>query len=426
VSRPDGVLVQEDRRGRVVICPYGLPLSVGGDRDQVHFAIRGDESLRPIHAWLRANSDRSVQVVPEGDAEVWVGQTRVRAPGVSVKRGDSFRLGPRRVLTNLGVLDSDGPKRSFGLLAVPLRITDYVFLRLVGRGSSGLVYEAYDEANDRRCAIKLLTAGGRASDGVQERFRREVELQGRLGDYPGIVSMWALDTVPGTGELFAAMEFVPGKTLRDAMRTGLERLEGVRLISRVARAVHYGHERGLLHRDLKPANVMLTKDNGVRLTDFGLCKALEEDDGLTATGIMLGTPSYMSPEQVEDAKHVGPPTDIYALGAILYTHLCGRLPFQGAGVREVLDAVVSGTKPPPQVVDPTIPAELSELTMQTLATDPEDRPSSALEFAEVLERWIKKEAPPERVSLLHPSFAPTQTAVRPVSERPDSERPGRS
>lgn len=421
VSRPDGVLVQEDRRGRVAVCPYGLPLSVGSDRDQVHFAIRGDDTLRPIHAWLRANSDRSVQIVPEGDAEVWVGETRIQAPGVSVKRGESIRLGPRRTLTNIGVLDADGPKRSFGLLAVPLRINDYVFLRLVGRGSSGLVYEAYDEANDRRCAIKLLTAGGRASDGVQERFRREVELQSRLGDYPGIVTMWSLDTVPGTGELFAAMEFVPGKTLRDAMRTGLDRQEGVRLMSRVARAVHYGHERGLLHRDLKPANVMLTHDNGVRLTDFGLCKALEEDDGLTATGIMLGTPSYMAPEQVEDAKHVGPAADIYALGAILYVHLCGRLPFQGAGVREVLDAVVSGTKPPPQTVDPTIPSELSELTMLTLAVDPAKRPQTALEFAEVLERWIKASAPPVKVSLLAPNAAPTQTAVRPVSERPDQQ-----
>ncbi|MBL4846308.1 MAG: serine/threonine protein kinase [Planctomycetes bacterium] len=415
MTRPDGVMVQEDRRGRVAICPYGLALSVGGDRDQVHFAIRGDETLRPIHAWLRANSDRSVQVVAEGEAEVFVNGTRITGP-VSVPLGGKIRLGPRRTLTNIGVLDSGGAKRSFGLLAIPIRIQDYVFLRLVGRGSSGLVYEAYDEANDRRCAIKLLTAGGRASDGVQDRFRREVDLQSRLGDYPGIVTMWALDTVPGTGELFAIMEFVEGKTLRDTFKAGLERVAGVRLLARVGRAVHYGHERGLLHRDLKPANVMVTESGAVRLTDFGLCKALEEDDGMTATGIMLGTPSYMSPEQVEDAKRVGTPTDIYALGAMLYVHLCGRLPFLGKGVSEVLDAVVSGTKPAPLSVDPTIPVELSDLVVESLSLDPAARPKTALEFSERIERWVKAAVPPEQVSLSAPSTAPTQTAVRPVSD----------
>ena len=412
MSRPDGVLVQEDRRGRVAVCPLGEGLSVGAERGLAGFAIRGDSSLAPVHAWLRGNADQSVDVIPEGEAEVFVKGVKITG-AVRVPVGDSIRLGPRRTLTNLGLLDSRAPTRSFGLLALPQRIKDFIFLRLVGRGSSGLVYEAYDEAHGRRCAIKLLTAGGRASHEVQERFRREVTMQARLGDYPGVVTMWDLETVPDSGELFASMEFVPGTTLRRVFADGLERVAGVRLVARVARAVHYGHEHGLLHRDLKPANVMVTPGGSVRLTDFGLCKALEEDDGMTATGVLLGTPSFMAPEQIEDAKRVGPAGDIYALGAILYVHLCGRLPFAGAGVREVLDAVMSGSKPPPRSVDPTIDPDLEAICTDCLRFEPEERPPSALAVAERLEAWVKAAAPPASVSLLPPDRAQTRRSERP-------------
>ena len=411
-TRPDGVLVQEDRRGRVAVCPLGEGLSVGAERGLAGFAIRGDSSLAPIHAWLRGNADQSVDVIPEGAAEVFVNGAQIQS-ATRIPVGGKICLGPRRTLVNLGLLDRRAPARSYGLLALPQRITNYLFLRLVGRGSSGLVYEAYDEARDRRCAIKLLTAGGRATHEVQERFRREVTMQARLGAYPGIVTMWELDTVPDSGELFASMEFVPGSTLRRVMSEGLERVAGVRLISRVARAVHYGHEHGLLHRDLKPANVMVTPEGSIRLTDFGLCKALEEDDGLTATGVLLGTPSFMPPEQIEDAKRVGPAGDIYALGAILYVHLCGQLPFPGAGVREVLDAVMSGTKPAPRSIDPTIPPELEAICSECLAFEPDERPESARLVAERLEAWVKAAAPPAAVSLLSPQRAQTRQAPRP-------------
>jgi serine/threonine protein kinase len=190
--------------------------------------------------------------------------------------------------------------------------------------------------------------------------------------------------------------------LRDRIRHGLPRLEAVRLIARVARAVAYAHEHGLVHRDLKPGNVLVSERGVIRLTDFGVSKALEDEEGITATGALLGTPAYMAPEQVEDAKRVGPEADIYSLGVILYLALTGRLPFAGKSLNEVLDRVLEGDLVAPREIDSTIDPELEAICLKAMSVAPADRHGSAMDFARALDAWGRRAAPPRRVTLRAP------------------------
>ncbi|MGE0708687.1 MAG: FHA domain-containing serine/threonine-protein kinase [Planctomycetota bacterium] len=419
----DGVLVQEDRRGRVAVCPLWHPVSVGRDRERVGFAVRGDSTVEPLHAELLAEFDGSIKVRDKSQAGVWVNDVRVQGEAVA-RPGDRIRLGPRRLMEVIGLLDSHAPRRTMGLLRVPQRVDTYIFLRAIGRGAAGVVYEAYDEARRERCAIKVLVSGGRAHPELLERFKREIRLQATLKDYPGIVSMHTAGTMPDTGELYCVMEFVTGATLRTRLHQGLPRVEGARLMARVARAVQYAHDHGLLHRDLKPANVLVSDEDTVRLTDFGLCKALEEDDGLTQTGVLLGTPSFMAPEQIDDAKHVTTAADVYALGAMLFNVLTRELPFQGANVKEVLDAVAAGAVRRPRDVDPTMDPQLEGIVLKALAHEPDDRHASALELAKELEEWARVAAPPSKVTLRLPGQGPGPSQGQgPGHQTARSERP---
>ncbi|HBP20607.1 MAG TPA: hypothetical protein DEA08_22810 [Planctomycetes bacterium] len=425
VSQRDGVLVQEDRRGRVAVVPVWDKLLIGADRERVGLAIRGDKSVEPVHAELSATFDGRVTVKDLSQGGVWVNEVPVQGEAPA-NPGDVIRLGPQRTVAVLGLLDSKAPVRALGLLRVPQRIANLIFLRLIGRGAAGVVYEAFDESENRRCAVKVLVSGGRAHPELIERFKREARLQSTLRDYPGIVSMHTLGTLPDSGELYCVMEYVTGDTLRTRIHEGLERVEGVRLVSRVARAVHYAHEHGLLHRDLKPANVLVSDSGSVRLTDFGLCKALEEDDGLTTTGVMLGTPSFMAPEQIDDAKRVTETADVYALGAMLYQVLTKTLPFAGKNIPALLERVATGDKEPPRHLDPTIPAELEQTCLRAMALDAEERFQSAMELAKALEAWIKQTEPRERVTLRLPDPSQAQTQIskkkRKRSSRDDPTR----
>jgi serine/threonine protein kinase len=410
VANQDGVIVQEKRRGAVAVCPVWKPVSVGRGKllataDHPGFRLRGDKGIEKTHATFTAEFDGSVKVLDHSQSGVWINDTRIQGEGVA-RPGDSIRLGPERVVEVLGLLDSHAPVRVMGLLRVPQRIDGLVFLRVIGRGAAGVVYEAYDEEQGVRCAVKVLVSGGRAHPEMIERFKREVRLQATLKDYPGIVSMLKPGTLPDSGELYCVMEFVTGATLRTRIHQGLDCLEGVRLMARVARAVNYAHEHGLLHRDLKPANILVSERGTVRLTDFGLCKALEEEDGLTGTGVLLGTPSFMAPEQIQDAKRVTQAADVYALGAMLYNVLTRQLPFKAASVTEVLDRVVAGEKVPPRELDPTIAPALEAICMHALEHEPDERHPTAMALAKDLEEWVREVAPPEKVTLRLPQTKP--------------------
>jgi len=377
-------------------------MSILGRHKQADLVLAGERISRK-HLELTVSGDGLLTVRNLSPKGTWLNGVQLESDKKRATAGDILLLGKNRKLVVLGLLDPRATVWTGDQLTVPQRLSDrYLVLRKIGEGAMGMVYESWDQEGKRRCAIKILTAAGAAHGELVARFRREVELQQSLGRYPGIVSILDVGTLPVTSELFAVMEFVKGTSLWSRLRQGIKRSEGVRLVARVARSVHYAHEHGLVHRDLKPENVMVSSDGEVRLTDFGLAKGLEEDDGLTATGQLLGTPHFMAPEQIDDSKHVGPAADTYALGVILYEVLTGRLPFQGEDMRKVLELVLQGDPTPPRQVDSTVPEELEAACLRALRQDPADRHPSAVALAKELEAWIREVDPPAPVRLEPP------------------------
>ena len=234
---------------------------------------------------------------------------------------------PRRVRTGLGT-----KLRYFG---------DYELLEEIARGGMGVVYKARQVNLKRTVALKLILAGQLAGPQEVERFHAEAEAAAKL-DHPGIVPIFEVGQ--HEGQHYFSMAFVDGESLARSLAHGvMEPREAASLMKRVAEAIAYAHVEGVIHRDLKPGNILLDKDGIPRITDFGLAKRVEgESQGLTATGQVLGTPSYMPPEQAEgDNARIGPLADVYSLGAVLYCLLTGRPPFQAASAVETLLQVMA-------------------------------------------------------------------------------------
>lgn len=402
---PVEFLVANLPKGEVWRLPLGLEWILGRSR-KCNLRINAPTVSRK-HCGLRFDGERLVLRNLSKRGTLVNGVPVKREQEKELYRGDVFRVGKKHELAAVGVLDPSGPRRKDGELALPQRIDDrYLLLRRVGRGAAGVVFEAWDERKERRCAIKVLTAsGGWHHPELVERFKREVTFQGKLSDYPGIVSVWELGTLTDSNELFAVMEFVEGTNLHKLMKRGLPLVEGVRILSRVARAVDYAHQRGLVHRDLKPGNIMVSRNGNARLTDFGIAKALEDqDESLTMTGATLGTPHYMAPEQIDDSKRVGLACDIWALGVMLYKHMTGQVPFPTPNIADIFDLVAKGDFPAPIELDPSLPVELNALCLRAMNLDPEGRPP-AKTFAKDLEDWSKRIDPPKRVSLMSPDMS---------------------
>ncbi len=280
----------------------------------------------------------------------------------------------------------DGPQEPGGL---PPVLDDR--FRLEGelaRGGMGVVYAGRDQQTGEQVAVKVLRGGARTRAQDVERFRREAELGQRLGQHPGVVAVRASGSLP-SGVLYYVMDFVEGRSL-DAVSREVSREQAVRLVLEVSRTVAFAHEQGVIHRDLKPNNVIVTPEGRVRLTDFGIAKALDAVQGLTATGAVMGTPTYMPPEQVRDSKRVDPRSDVYGLGGILYYALAGRPPLDVAGLnlRQALKRVLANEIVPPAKLDPTIDASLDAICRRALAGDPNLRQPTAAALADELEAWL--------------------------------------
>jgi serine/threonine protein kinase len=400
------VLVQDLDRGVVHACATWQVVVVGRDPEACGLVIK-DRHVSRQHCELYAELDGRLRVRPLSKKPTLVNGVQVETEA-HARAGESITVSRDVSLAVIGPLDPIAQRRDKdGWLTLPQRLLPHlVILRIVGHGGAGIVYEGWDEEKRRRVAVKLLLAGGRATAELVERFKREAILQGSLRDYPGIVRAYDLGTLPDTGELFFSMEFIKGDTLRQRIKAGLTRAEGVHLMARVARAVHYAHQHGIVHRDLKPGNVMVSDKGVIRLTDFGVCKALEETESLTMTGVMMGTPNYMAPEQIDDAKRVGPQADVYGLGAILYHVLTGRPAFVGDDLNRMLDQVAKGDYPPPESLDPTVDPALSSICAQAMAVDPARRTATAMALAEALEEWLRRHDPPKKVTLRQPKVSP--------------------
>ena len=269
-------------------------------------------------------------------------------------------------------------------------IPGYEIQRELGRGGMGVVYEARQVALKRTVALKMIRTGSQAGPEERARFKTEAETIARL-QHPNIVQIHEIGEVDG--QAFYALEFVPGGSLaRELAGAVLPPRQAAELVATLAQAMHVAHQAGVIHRDLKPANVLLAAQRVPKVTDFGLAKQMDDPAGPTQSGQILGTPSYMAPEQASGRPgEIGPATDIYALGAILYECLTGRPPFKGATMLETLEQVRSDEPVSPSQLQPRIPRDLVTICLKCLHKEPRRRYATAAALADDLGRFLRGE-----------------------------------
>jgi tetratricopeptide (TPR) repeat protein/tRNA A-37 threonylcarbamoyl transferase component Bud32 len=275
----------------------------------------------------------------------------------------------------------------FGPTAVA-GLSQFELLAELGRGGMGVVYKARHRALNRTVALKMILESTHARAEHHERFRIEAEAVARLR-HPNIVQIYDFGEADGCP--FVSLELLEGGSLADRLKgTTQPSRAAAELMATLALAMHAAHQAGIVHRDLKPANVLFDRDGIPRITDFGLAKRLEIDSGQTQTGQIMGTPSYMAPEQAQgEVRKIGPKADIYALGALLYELLTGRPPFKGASVMTTLHQVVHDDVVPPSRIEPRIARDVETICLKCLAKEPEKRYGSAAELAGDLRAYLE-------------------------------------
>ncbi len=282
---------------------------------------------------------------------------------------------------------SPGPIRYFG---------DYEIVREIARGGMGVVYQARQTSLNRMVALKMILAGQLADATEVKRFYTEAEAAATL-DHPGIVPIFEVGQ--HESQHYFSMGYVAGQSLIKRIafwllpvRNSFDAREAAELIGRVSEAIEYAHRQGVIHRDLKPANILLDQSGSPRVTDFGLAKKVSRDSGLTGSGQIMGTPSYMPPEQAGGERgDVGPAADVYALGATLYCLLTGRPPFQAASVMDTVLQVLSDDPVPPRRLNAAVPRDLETICLKCLEKQPVRRYPSAAALGADLGRYLAGE-----------------------------------
>src|SRR5512133_1313950 len=267
---------------------------------------------------------------------------------------------------------------------------DYELLEEIGHGGQGVVYRARQKSLNRIVALKVIGLAHWATEAHVKRFRLEAEAAASL-NHPCIVPIYEVGERDGAG--YFSMGLVEGGQLDAvAKREPIPIRDAAELIAKLARTVSYAHEHGILHRDIKPGNILLDAKGEPHLTDFGLARLVETESTVTRTMEVLGTPSYMAPEQaVGNNERVTNATDIYGLGAVLYQLLTGHPPFAGGTTCETVRLVLDTEPRQPRLLNPKVDRDLATICLKCLDKDPQRRYSSALALAEDLERWLKHE-----------------------------------
>lgn len=272
---------------------------------------------------------------------------------------------------------------------LPSRFGRYQIVEEISRGGAGVVYRARDEGLHREVALKFLRAGPLASRDDLRRLYLEARAAARL-HHPNIVPVFEIGG-PDDAQPFLAMAFLPGGTLAEKLKRGaVSPREAARLLGIVASAVHHAHQHGILHRDLKPGNILFDATGAPMVADFGLSRFLDEDETLTRSDAILGTPAYLSPEQA--AGHPGDVTtagDIHALGAVLYELLTGRPPFAADHLTALLRQIAEAPPVAPRLIKGGVPADLETICLKCLEKEPDKRYGTALEVAEELDRFLR-------------------------------------
>jgi len=264
---------------------------------------------------------------------------------------------------------------------------DYELLEEIGRGGMGVIYKARQVSLNRIVAVKMILAGQLAGEADIQRFRTEAEAAANL-QHPNIVAIHEVGE--HEGQHYFSMDYVEGQSLAEMVREHpLPAKQSAAYLKAIAEAIHYAHQKGILHRDLKPSNVLIDRAGHPRITDFGLAKRVADDRGLTVSGQLLGTPSYMSPEQAAGkSRETGPRSDVYSLGALLYELLTGRPPFRAETPLETLRQVLDAEPAAPRLLNPTAPRDLETISLKCLEKDPRRRYASAQELGDELQRFL--------------------------------------
>jgi TolB-like protein/Tfp pilus assembly protein PilF len=267
---------------------------------------------------------------------------------------------------------------------------DYELLEEIGRGGQGVVYRAHQKSLNRTVALKIIGLGPWTTEAHLKRFRREAEAAANL-EHPGIVPIHEVGEQDG--QCYFSMKFVEGGQLDEVVnRQPMPIRLAVELIVKVARTVHYAHEHGILHRDIKPGNILLDAEGEPMLTDFGLAGLMEGESTITRTLDVMGTPSYMAPEQAAgEHTKLSSSTDVYGLGAVLYQLLTGHPPFAGGTTYETIKLLLDTEPRQPRQINPKVDRDLSTICVKCVEKDPKRRYASALALAEDLEHWLKHE-----------------------------------
>ncbi len=294
-------------------------------------------------------------------------------------------------------LDSDydtilslGPSRNESNTQRVRYFGDYELLSEIARGGMGVVYKARQMNLNRIVAIKMILAGQLASSEDVKRFYTEAEAAANL-EHPSIVPVYEIGQ--NNGQHFFSMGYVDGSSLAERVKEGPLPIKQAGLLAKkVAEAIGYAHSKGVVHRDLKPANILMDQLGEPRVTDFGLARNIQQESGITRAGTVMGTPSYMPPEQAAGkTDEVGPLSDVYSLGAILYCLITGRPPFLAASVMDTLMQVLEKEPAAPSLLNPLVPRDIETICLKCLQKDPSRRYQSAGELAADLGRWLNGE-----------------------------------
>jgi len=355
------------------------------------------EELLEIHPLLARNDDAVLELI---HAEVSTRNDMGQRPTLEEWEERFPRLLPRmeQIVSLRSVFDSEMPTLTdssagtadpLASVQAPdgrLRIGNYQILQEIGRGGMGVVYKARQANLSRIVALKMILAGEHSGLRERARLRNEAQAAAQLM-HPNVVQIFEIGEHQGLP--FLAMEYVAGGNLTRTLRAMPQAFRwSARLTETMARAIHVAHQRGIVHRDLNPSNILIALDGTPKISDFGLAKFLVDDKGLSLSGVILGTPSYMAPEQVSgNGQTIGPGTDVYALGALLYEMLTGAAPFRGFTPMETLCQVMEAELVPPSRLRHGVPEDLETICLKCLDRDPARRYSSAEDLAEDLRRY---------------------------------------
>lgn len=280
--------------------------------------------------------------------------------------------------------------RRWRRLELPTTIGDYELLEEVGRGGMGVVFRARQVSLGREVAVKMILRGRLASDLDLSRFLSEASSTAGL-QHPHIVPVYEVGDIEGRP--FFSMKFIDGETLGSKLADGpLPEREVAHLLAPIARAIGFAHRQGVLHRDLKPSNILIDSDGTPLVTDFGLAKRFGVENDLTRSGVVVGTPSYMSPEQASGRRdNIGPASDIYSLGCVLYHALTGRPPLVAESLMELVMLVLEQDPTPPRALRPRLDRDLEMIVIRCLQKPPDLRYDTAEQLADDLEAFLRDE-----------------------------------